>query len=79
MPSFTVKNIPDELYDRLRDAAELHRRSINNEIIACLERSFGAAATPGETLSAARQLRESLGGPLITLDELQLAKSTGRP
>lgn len=79
MPSFTVKNIPDELYDRLRDAAALHRRSINNEIIACLERSFRAAARPGETLAAARQLRESIGGPLIRLDDLQQVKNTGRP
>lgn len=79
MPSFTVKNIPDELYDRLRDAAGHHRRSINNEIIACLERSFRAAARPGETLATARQLRKSIGGPLISLDDLQQAKSAGRP
>lgn len=79
MPSFTVKNIPDELYESLRNAAGLHRRSINNEIISCLERSFQAAPRPGEILTAARQLRESIGGPPIRLDELLQVKGSGRP
>jgi len=29
----TVRNIPDELYERLKSIAEINRRSINSEII----------------------------------------------
>ena len=35
--SLTLKNIPDALYERLKAAAELHRRSLNSEAIVCLE------------------------------------------
>ena len=40
MATITVKNIPDELYDLVKQSAKAQHRSINNEIIACLERSF---------------------------------------
>lgn len=39
MKTITVKNIPDNLYDRLRQSAEENHRSINSEIILCIERS----------------------------------------
>ncbi|MDJ0703039.1 MAG: Arc family DNA-binding protein [Leptolyngbyaceae cyanobacterium MO_188.B28] len=38
MASITVKNIPDDLYEKLREAATLNHRSVNSEIIVCLER-----------------------------------------
>ncbi|RLA42665.1 MAG: hypothetical protein DRR06_13950 [Gammaproteobacteria bacterium] len=28
MPAFTIKNIPDDLYSRLKEAAQAHRRTI---------------------------------------------------
>ena len=37
MATITVKNIPDELYERLKCVAEINRRSINSEIIVCIE------------------------------------------
>lgn len=37
MPSLTIKNIPDPVYERLKERAKLNRRSINSEVIACLE------------------------------------------
>ena len=39
MATITVKNIPDEIYERLKGAASANRRSINREIIVCLERA----------------------------------------
>ena len=33
----TLKNIPDEVYERLKTAAQAHRRSLNSEAIVCLE------------------------------------------
>ncbi|MCQ8103334.1 Arc family DNA-binding protein, partial [Methylomonas sp. SURF-2] len=38
MPALTIKNIPDSLYEQLKSAAELHRRSINSEVLVCLEK-----------------------------------------
>ena len=40
MPAITVKNIPDTLYDNLKQSALLNHRSINSEIIACLEKEL---------------------------------------
>jgi len=37
MATVTLKNIPDELYERLKATAQAHRRSINSELIHCLE------------------------------------------
>ncbi len=38
MPTLTLKNIPDGLHARLKASAERHRRSLNGEILARLER-----------------------------------------
>ena len=40
MPTLTVKNIPDALYERLKQSAAEHRRSLNSEILVCLERAL---------------------------------------
>ncbi|MEA3441264.1 MAG: Arc family DNA-binding protein, partial [Chloroflexota bacterium] len=38
MPTLTVKNIPDDLYAQLKRYAAMNRRSLNSEIIVCIER-----------------------------------------
>ena len=40
MPAITVKNIPDALYERLKASASAHHRSINSELIHCLEQAL---------------------------------------
>ena len=40
MATITLKNIPDEIYSQLKKTAQRHRRSLNSEIIVCLERSL---------------------------------------
>lgn len=35
--SITLKNIPEPVYQRIKLAAKRHHRSMNSEIIACLE------------------------------------------
>jgi antitoxin FitA len=39
MPSITVKNIPEDLYERLKQRAEASHRSINSEIIVSIEQA----------------------------------------
>ena len=59
--SVTLKNIPDAVYERLKAAAELHRRSLNSEAIFCLESVLlPSRVTPSERLARARELRASL-------------------
>ena len=38
MPSITVRNIPQEILDRLKTLSSIERRSLNNEILIVLER-----------------------------------------
>ncbi len=49
MPTpLTLKNIPDDVYRRLKASAEAHRRSLNNEAIVCLEAMLvPSRLTPG--------------------------------
>ena len=37
MPSVTIKNIPEEVLDRLRERARIHRRSLQGELVVILE------------------------------------------
>ena len=59
MPTtLTLKNIPDEVYERLKRSAETHRRSLNSEAIVCLEAVLAPGTmTPNERLARARELR----------------------
>ena len=79
MATLTVKNIPDSVYRRLKHQAAQHRRSLNQEIIACLERSAGGVPVDPETfLARARDLRKLVKGPLLTERRLKQLKSAGR-
>lgn len=62
MPTtLTLKNIPDEVYLRLKASAETHRRSLNSEAIVCLEAVLlPGRVTPSERLARARAFRSAL-------------------
>lgn len=68
MSSLTLKGVPDSLHERLRELAELSRRSLNAEVIHRLERSVdaddGGAARVRERTTAAYGARALPGaGP----------------
>jgi plasmid stability protein len=80
MPTITVKNIPADLYDRLKLSAQTNRRSINSEVIVCIERAVGARPINADAaITRARALREKTIDYPITDDELTAAKTAGRP
>jgi plasmid stability protein len=80
MPTVTVKNIPDELYKRLKAFAEANRRSINSEIIICIERAVAShRIDPNEVIDNARRLRQLTAKHIITDDAFDQAKAAGRP
>ncbi len=79
MPTtITLKNVPDEVYARLKCSAESHRRSINNEAIVCLEAVLvPARISPQERLQRARAMREKLGATFAA-KEIDRFKRAGR-
>lgn len=80
MATITVKNIPDELYARLKVAARRNRRSINNEIISRIERSLMPQRATAEALLARiRRFHEGLPGPPLTARQIREARDQGRP
>jgi antitoxin FitA len=79
MPTITVKNIPGDLYADLKQSANLNRRSVNSEIIVCLERVLRSRRISPETILAqARQLREKTREHPITDAKFTKAKMAGR-
>ena len=80
MKSLTLKNIPDPLYLRIKKQAAEHRRSLNQEIISCLEQMTGSVPIDSMTVLAnARALRRQSQGPLLTDERLMQLKTAGRP
>jgi plasmid stability protein len=79
MAAVTVKNIPNELYERLRALAKINHRSINGEIIAIIERSVGRSPEEvAEILERTRRIRELTAHYVITDDEITRMKNEGR-
>jgi plasmid stability protein len=80
MPALTIKNIPDTLYQQLKMAATVHRRSINSEVIICLEKALAASPiTPADRLSRIEQLRSGIKTNSITAEDIDQAINSGRP
>ena len=80
MPTITLKNIPDSLYSQLKVAASSHRRSLNSEILYCVERALGThKINASEHIEEARKIREKTAQYRITDQEIDDAKNTGRP
>jgi plasmid stability protein len=80
MTTVTVKNIPDLLYEQLKQTAQLHRRSINSEIIVCIEQAMGGQPIDLErTLARAQVLREKTSAYPISDEAFNAAKTAGRP
>ena len=80
MPTtLTLKNIPDEVYARLRASADAHRRSLNSEAIVCLESALNPAQTSAaERLARAQALRAQLGDARFAAREIDAFKRSGR-
>jgi hypothetical protein len=80
MTTFTIKNIPVGIYDKLKKSAEINRRSINSEIIICIERTVcSQPIDPKLILAQAREIRKMTRHSPITDEEFMQAKTVGRP
>lgn len=78
--TLTLKNIPDDVYQRLKAAAAAHHRSLNGEAIVCLETALAAnRVSVEEHVRRARELRAKLQSRGLTHDEIDAFKREGRP
>jgi plasmid stability protein len=60
--SLTIRNVPDDLYELLKQSAKRNRRSMSSEAIFILEKTSRLPVDPAEFLERARRLRESTAG-----------------
>lgn len=78
--TLTLKNIPDEVYGRLKRAAQSRRRSLNSEAIVCLEMVLVPnSVTLVERLARARELRAGLSAKKFRSRDADALERQGRP
>ena len=81
MATLTLKNVPGELVDVLKQEAKQNRRSLNQEALSRLERSLESRKRSGaETVASLRLLHRRFARPAFLTDRLlERAKNEGRP
>jgi plasmid stability protein len=78
--TLTIKSIPELLYRQLKERAVEHRRSLNSEVIVCLEQAVaGRLPDASANVAKADALRAKLRVPRLTEARLRAAKAAGRP
>jgi antitoxin FitA len=79
LPTLTIKGLPEPIYRRLKAQAEANRRSLNGEIIACLERSVGTAPFDAAAwLADVEAFRERSVVQPLSDEEMRAARRMGR-
>lgn len=77
MPTLTIKKFPRDLYEKLRERAARHRRSMNSEAIACLEHLLTSSPRDADAVIAeAESLNRQIGKALPDL--VRQGKRQGR-
>lgn len=79
MATITLKDIPDELHQKLRRKAEVHGRSLNKEIIASLEQAVSSKRVElPDYLSRVKRVHDQIDFK-VTTKSIQKAIESGRP
>lgn len=80
MATMTLKNVPEELFERLKRSAKRNGRSLDKEAIACLEHALsGREWDSGELLVQIRAARAEMHPLFVTNADLRAARDDGRP
>ncbi|HMO51522.1 MAG TPA: Arc family DNA-binding protein [Kiritimatiellia bacterium] len=78
MSTITLKDVPPEVHQSLKERAQAHGRSLNKEIIVTLENIVHGAAIDAKALgNQARAVRETMG-VYLTQKDLARLKNAGR-
>ena len=73
MPTLQVRNIPQELYDRIKQSAESERRSLSQQTIILLDEALTDRAK--ETARKAALERILSRSPIMDLDPVDIVRS----
>ena len=77
MPTLTIKNVPEEVHERLKEQADRHRRSMNSEAIWILEQVLTPSRPSAEeAIARAEALNDRIGKTFP--DIVNKAKREGR-
>lgn len=80
MKSLTIRDIPEGVYWELKRRAATRRRSLNAEVLVCLERAVLSRRLPAdEALARAEAIRERIRVPYLSEAALRAARDEGRP
>ncbi len=78
MQTITIKNVPINIHKSLKNIARFNRRSLNNEIIYCLEKyTTFSKINSKQLIIKARNTREKISH-LISDSDIKEAKNEGR-
>ena len=80
MATLTIKNMPDDLYQDLKQQAILHRRSLNSEAIVSLALVVNKSSANAQNILLKARVLRVKENPIIDLTEeiLNTAKQQGR-
>jgi antitoxin FitA len=79
MPVLTIKGMPDSLYRRMKARAAANRRSLNAEILSCLEEASDRVPPDAtQLLKMVDARRNSVKLPFLTDKFLRAAINRGR-
>lgn len=77
--TLVLENVPDELYSRLLAAAEANRRSLGNEVLACLKAALlPAPISAFERVTRARAIRQALPVGAFNAADTSRLRNEGR-
>jgi plasmid stability protein len=79
VPSITLKNLPKALHRELKSRAQMHRRSLNSEVIATLEAATSSTRPADiEAMSRDAQAARKKFKRAIKAREIDAWKNRGR-
>ena len=80
MPSITINDLPDNLYRRLKAAADAHARTLADEVVHCLEAALGRQTEdPAKRLERIRWIRARIPPEAASPEALGDAIEDRRP
>lgn len=80
MAALNIKSMAEDLYRELKNAAKMHHRSINSEVIAILEPVLmHTKITREQHLENARNIRSRVKPGTISMQDIANAIHEGRP
>ncbi|MFQ5743647.1 MAG: Arc family DNA-binding protein [Acidobacteriota bacterium] len=79
MPSLTIRDIPEEVLESLRERAQRNHRSLNGELLTLLETyALAPSVEPREFVEEVREIQQRYAVPRVDHAEIDSLKRRGR-